>query len=264
MPLPETYTKFPFRHLYEILRVSEACDVPLECFSDCLQQSYAKYDQFWVTLRSTVSKMKGNPLPEKSSQVAWSRAAEGFKGVGLGGRLQFLQRPNGPVFGFSLHPLKIEASYRLARKFGHDRFCVIQIPGLGSDSLPPYLKPDQVAAREVIIKWLVETKHNFLGRTWRAYYVKSEGTRKSQRRTKKVTSDAKYRIHLFAEDGVNFRQESFQGEIDPRGLIHTRVSIKGLVDWFMLSESNLDQPALKFFNRLGLGWYHQLSILGNC
>ena len=251
VPLPDQSSNVSFRQLYEVNRVSLSCGVPLSSFHKCLNQNFDEYLNLWTELRSTVSKTSGSPLPEKSSLEAWNRGAEDFCGVALSGKLGFLEHTNGPVFGFSLHPMKLEASYRFARKYGHDRFCVVQLPSLGSDGLPSYLKPIQAAARDIIIKWLVETKHSFLGRTWRAFFVKPESTKKGQKGAKINTSEARYRVHLFAEDGLCFRDKIVSGESDPR--IQFRVSVKELLDWHMLPEINANQTVLKFFNRLGLG-----------
>jgi len=254
VPLPDEYKKLPFRQLYEVYRASASCGVPVSSLSSCLKQVYEDYSRLWAALNSAVSNVKDTPLPERSSLAAWGKAAEDFKGVGLAGRLKFLEQPSGPVFELSLHPLKLESSYRLAGKFGHDRFCVILLPSLGPESLPPYLKCIQVAARTITIKWLVETEHHFLGRCWRAYYVKPESARKSQKGTKS-NSDARYRVNLFAEDGVDFRDKSARGELDPRKPTHSRMTVKELIEWHMSSKINSYQPVLKFFARIGLGLY---------
>ena len=237
-----------------------SCAVPLANMSDCLNRIYEDYNELWKALHSAVAKVK-KVLPEESSLEAWKRAGEDFQGVGLTGRLKFLAQPNGPVYELSLQPLKLEASYRFARKYGHDRFCVILLPSLGSDSLPPYLKPSQAAAHETIIQWLVETEHCLLGRRWRVCYVKPESTRKSQKADKDSSTDARYHVYLFAEDGVNFRREPLRGEMDPRNPSHCRVTIRELLEWFMSSMNNSDQTVLKLFNRIGMGSYPSIGLI---
>ena len=242
--------KRPFRQLYEVTRVSTSCNVPLSYLSNCLIQDFDDYAQLWNTLGSTVAKMRVNSLPEKSSLSAWRKAGEDSKGVGFYGKLTFCGKTSGPVFEFSLLPLKLDSSYRLARKYGHDRFCTILIPSL--DGLPAYLKSLSTEAHSIIIKWLVETEHHFLGRVWRAYFVKPEPTKKSQKRVKSDTGDARYRIHLFAEDGENFGPKIKDRETDARS-IHGCVTVHEMVEWFMSSKENPNQTVLKFFNRLGMG-----------
>lgn len=173
----------------------------------------------------------------------------------MAGKFKVLDQSPGPVFELTLSPLKMEPSYRLARKFGHDRFCVIGLPGLGSDSLPAYLKHDHIAARETIIKWLVEIEHHFLGRVWRVFFVKPESTRKKQKSVKVIPNDSRFRVHFFAVDGFGFKRDILVGETDPRRSNHAPVTIKELLEWFMSSEVNQKQPCLKFFSRIGLGQY---------
>ena len=233
--------------------MSTSCGVPLSCFSDLSNQIQDDYGQLWSDLSSTVSKVRNVPLPEKSSLQAWTKAGEGFEGIGLSGRLKFLEQKDGPVFEMSLQPLKLEASCRFARKFGHDRFCVMLLPSFGSGGLPPYLKPIQLSARDAIIQWLVETEHSFLGRTWRAFFEKPESTKKGQKGVKNNSNDARYRVYLFAEDGIDFRQKSVEGETDPRRSIHSKLSTRELFEWFMSPKNNSQQTVLKLFNRLGLG-----------
>ena len=253
VPIHTLPTSISLRQLYEIVRVSMSCGVPLSNFSGSLSQCQDDYGRLWEELSSTVSKAKDVLLPEKSSLVAWNKAAEGFEGVGLSGRLKFLEQQDGPVLQMCLQPLKLEASCRFARKFGHDRFCLILLPSLGLDGLPSYLKPNQLAARDAIIKWLVEIEHSFLGRTWRAFFEKAEPTKKGQKGGKNSANDAKYRILLFAENGIDFRHRPIQGETDPRKSTHTHLSIKALIEWFMCPKNNSDQSTLKLFNRLGMG-----------
>ncbi|KAL6722297.1 hypothetical protein ACLMJK_001404 [Lecanora helva] len=252
VPLFDQYPNIPFGQLFEVYRMSIACGVPLEMFRGCLTQKYEKYDLLWTDLTSTIADAKGSCIPERSSLAAWSRLND-YRGVAFMGKLQFLDQVTGPVFKLSLHPLKVESSYRFARKYGHDRFCVIQLPSLGNDGLPSYLKPIQAAASDIIIKWLVETEHCFLGRVWRAFYVKPESTKKGQKGSKNNFSDARYRVYLFAENGVDFRQTPIRGEADPRAISHCRVTVRQLLDWHMLPDINAEQTVLKFFNRLGLG-----------
>ena len=200
----------------------------------------------------------GTPLLERSSLVAWQKADEKFERVSLSGKLKFSDATSGPVFDLALSPLKMESSYRLARKFGHDRFFVVGIPSIEPNDLPPCLKPNKptaIAIRDAIIKWLVECPHSFLGRTWRAFYVKPESGKKSQKGVKNKADDIRFRVYLFAEDGTGFVREAIRGELDPRACSHLPMRVKNMVEWFMPSRNNQSQLALKFFSRLALGEY---------
>lgn len=245
----------PLRQLYEVIRVSTCCKLPLTAFSECLKQNQENLDDLWSSLIS-VARSTGLQAPERSSAVAWAKAGGSFEGVSLSGRLRFADRADGPLFDLTLNPLRTESSYRLARKYGHDRFCVIGIPSIGLEGLPSRLKPDNTtsaAVREMIINWLVKSRHYFLGRTWRAFFVKPDSGKKTQKSVKNSPSDVRFRVFLFAEDGIGFRNQSVKGEIDPRTHNHVFVSVKEAIEWFMSSRNNPNQSCLKFFSRIALG-----------
>ena len=240
----------PFRQLYEIVRVANACKLDISQFFDCFQTTFPSYDSLWSSL-SSITKVHGAQIPERSSLVAWDRASSNFEGVALTGKLKMLDQPRGQVFQVELQPLKLEPSYRLSRKFGSDRFCGLSLAGLGPEDLPSHLKEYKIAAREIISNWLVDTDHKFLGRTWRAFYTKAEGSKRKG--TRKDMKTSRYRIYLFAENGVGFIDGKKHGESDPRLLDRPRMTVQEMIEWFLPFQSNLDQPLLKFFARLALG-----------
>ena len=240
----------PFRQLYEITRVATACKLDLSNFLTSFKSTFESYDSLWSSL-SSIAKEHGARIPERSSLAAWDRAGLQFEGVSLTGQLRLLNPQKGPYFEFLLHPLKLDPAYRLSRQFGSDRFCVLTWPGLGPESLPQYPGQDRASAREAIINWLVDTDHRFLGRTWRVFYAKPNDARKKG--TKTNVRDNPYRIYLFAEDGVGFRDTERRGEADMRLLDRPRITIGEMIEWFMPFKANMDQPSLKFFARLALG-----------
>ena len=162
-----------------------------------------------------------------------------------------MDQPKGQFFEVQLHPLKLEPSYRLSRQFGSDRFCVLGMPGLGPEDLPSHLKQYHTSAREMISNWLVDTDHKFLGRTWRAFYTKAEGSKRKS--TRNDMNASRYKIYLFAEDGVGFRDSTKHGESDPRLLDRPRTTVREMMEWFLPFKANLNQPLLKVFARLALG-----------
>ena len=152
-------------------------------------------------------------------------------------------------------------SHRLSRHFGGDRFLVLAIPDLSKDTLPPFLKAHIESSREAFVKWLVNTKHELLGRMWRAFYIRPEDSKKAQK-TVRDPNDTKFRIYLFAIDGQGFSQARFYtrdripGEVDNREsplLERSRVSLGEMIEWFMPFGKNQSQQSLKFFARLQLG-----------
>ena len=222
-------------------------------FFSCLSRTIKDYEDLWSSLRS-IAKLHEKTMPERSSLLSWSRAGESFEGVALSGDLKFIEQQGSPIFEFRLKPLKIEQSYRFSRRFGSDRFCAISIPGIDSGDLPSYLKHDPCKARETIVKWLIDTTHYFLGRSWKVFFVKpDEGNRKTKRKNQDSFNEAKYRIFFFAEDGDDFKQEGQFGELDPRKPDHSPMTVQDLIQWFMPASENTNQSSLKFFDRLRLG-----------
>ena len=229
------------------------CKLPMSSFFSCLSRGIKDYDDLWSCF-SSVAKLHGKNLPERSSSSAWSKAGEDFEGVALSGDLKFTEQRGNPLFEFHLKPLKTEKSYRFSRKYGSDRFCTISIPGIDSGDLPSYLKLDPNTARETIIKWLVDTEHSFLGRSWKVFFVKpNKATKKTKRKTQSNWNEARHRIFFFAEDGIDFKQQGQTGELDPRKSNHSRVVVKDLIEWFIPSSENTDELSLKFFDRIRLG-----------
>lgn len=232
-------------------RIATACNLPIAEFSKFLKQEIDDYGQLWTAL-SSVAKKNNATMPERSSTAAWKRAEISYDCVGLSGGLKFSERPNEPLLKFDLKPLKLESSYRLARKFGGDRFCVITMPGMEPKDLPKHTKDSHSIVRQALLQWLVGTDHHFLGRKWRPFYVKPESSKKSARKGQKKPSRLGYRIFFFAEDGQHFIKEAGMGEPDPRKLNHRSMTTAKLIEWFMSPKQNRDQTCLKLFARLAL------------
>ncbi|KAL8655036.1 MAG: hypothetical protein Q9226_003197 [Calogaya cf. arnoldii] len=254
---PQKNIAVGLRQLYEICRISTQTKIPLGAFEYIYTQgldvqSLDDYETLWSTL-GVKTKQHGSSLPERSSLVAWKQCEQGFKDVALTGSLIFVEQPGQGVgaFDFKLNPLKTERSYRLARKFGHDRFLVLSVPSIEPKNLPSYLRSDP-NARESIIDWLVHSEHSFLGRRWRAFYVKPESNKKAGPNSSITLNDSKFRIYLFAENGYEFLGAK-SGEKDPRSLNHSPMERKEIIEWLMPFKTNKHQPALKFYARIGLG-----------
>lgn len=217
-----------------------------------LGQTYESYDAMWSALNLVLKGARAQ-LPEKSCPKAWERAEQTFEGVAMSGKLSFREQLDGPFFEFKLNPLKLESTYRLSRKFGSDRFLVITIPGLGSENLPAYIRSDHASARDCIIDWLLDAEHHFLGRKWRVFFTKPGAAKKRLKSSRTAFNDAKYRVYLFAVDGIGFRQMPHTGEQDLRRRCHLRMTVGQLIQWFMPLELNQDEFLLKLFARLALG-----------
>ena len=169
-----------------------------------------------------------------------------FEEVYYTGSLEYSHEPTGPFFQFKLKALRADDSHRLARKFGTDRFMRIGFPGFEAKNLPTRLKIDQEASQNGIIDWLVECNHFFLGRQWRAFFVKPN---RSLKFVKGGDNEDRFHLYFFAEDGHDFIDRQLPGEIDQR---HVRRSVTDMLHWLFPPDPNADQPALKLFARLTL------------
>ncbi|KAL8781212.1 MAG: hypothetical protein Q9213_006105 [Squamulea squamosa] len=201
---------------------------------------------------AVIAKKHSSPLPERSSLVAWKQSEQDYKGVALTGSLKFLEQPGDGVFEFKLNPLRLEPTYRLARKFGYGRFFVLSIPSIEPKHLPLHIRSD-AKARESIVDWLVHSEHTFLGRKWRAFYVKPESNRKAGLSSSVTLDDTRFRVYLFAESGYDLLADAKCGEWDSKALNHSPKERKKIIEWLMPAKANREQRALKFFARLALG-----------
>lgn len=238
----------PFREAYEILRAANHCKVPVDEAAKGSVRNVEDYDVFWSSLSSNIRKL-GKVPPESSSKTAWKKAGDSFDGVALTGDLTYVEQRGGSVFDFRLKPLKMEPSYRLSRRFGSDRFFIIGMPGLAAENMPSHLKSEAVTVRQGIIHWLVNIEHRFLGRVWRAFYVKPQPTNRGRKGNQGSFNEIKHRVYFFAVGGHHFSPR-----INPSSPIrYEAMTVKDLLEWFMPTAVNLQQPCLKFFTRLALG-----------
>lgn len=227
--------RIPFRQLYEVTRVSNYCELAIDEFAGCLNETLASYGDLWSRLTS-IATANDAALPERSSQIAWRKALNNYEGVSLSCSLTFSPKAKTPVFECNLNPLRSERSYRLSREFGGDRFFTVDMPGISQENLPNYLNPNQstaAAIREGIIDWLVNVGVKILGKTWRAFFVKPVEPKKAkQQGDRSKSNDMKFRVYLFAGDEDDFAR---------------------FLNWFLPFKTNQDKRCLKFFARLGLG-----------
>lgn len=253
---PHDHCSASFRQLYETSRVAGNCGLSLDGFTTCLRKNSDDYEELWSSLASIVQSNR-QTLPEKSRPTAWAMAARGFDNVLLSGSLQYVDQPREPIFRLSLKPLRLERSYRMSRKFGNDRFFILEIPGLENMAVPSYLKVDQEEFYEAVVQWFTSHEHKFLGRKWRAFCLKPEDRKKSRAgKASEITfNEPRFRVSFFAIDGYDFRNENLVGEDDPRLSNHTKATVRELIDWFMPAFENRRMFSLKFFARLALGWY---------
>ncbi|MCJ1439207.1 hypothetical protein MMC27_008598 [Xylographa pallens] len=234
-----------FRQLYEISRFVTHTKTPFSSLPTSLKQDTNDYEQLWSTLVRSMP--EGIVRPERSSHVAWDRAKVKPEEVIFSGDLSFIDNADKdkPFLQFKLKPLKLESSNksnRLWRKFGGDRLLRLVIPELTSKHLPKCLEQNDIDFRKLFIAWLL-ADHRFLGRTWRAFWLK--------RPKKKNPNQVTHQVYLFAVDGSGFSGRSgLRPSASALGQRHKPVTIQELLEWFIPFEMNCEQPCLKLFARL--------------
>ncbi|PTB66240.1 hypothetical protein BBK36DRAFT_1118900 [Trichoderma citrinoviride] len=259
LPHPEL-TQAPLAVIWEITRAALHCKVSLEQFDLLYEPNDSWHDQ--SRLRETISRhplFRGKSLPPASDSVAWKTALGDFqtkvKTATLSAELVYNQ-DGGPLYSLRLQPLKLELGHRLARRFGADRFLEILIPSpsSSSDEDPKVLK--EAKSLEKIVDWLTKSRHYFLGRSWKPFYVRGVKGKKLSGTTRSTPQD---RVYLFACDGNNFRSPSVADSIPPleealETKRRTKMKLSGLLRWAIGidNERNSQQPITKLFSRLAL------------
>ncbi|MCJ1438921.1 hypothetical protein MMC27_008311 [Xylographa pallens] len=247
------HPQLSYRHLYEASRVALHYDVPFSALQTNTINIAGNYDDFWSAITSANT---GNVvMPEKSNAVAWSRAENDPEKVVFAGDLKFSDDIRRPIFQLQLKPLEADKSYRLARKFGGDRFFVLGLPGLTERELPSYLRNEAGSVRSAIISWLLETEHHFLDRTWRAFFVRPHSTSTKVRKAKISSFNSiRHRIYMFAVDGRGFRRRSrLTRSSIANEAGHVAMTKEELLEWIIPFEQNAHQSCLKLFARIALG-----------
>ncbi len=203
---------------------------------------------------------------QQSSAQAWKnageRAEELFEDVSMTGELTFNENRSGPLLKLSLNPLKVEPSFRYARRFGNDRFLVLSIPELSASQMPKHLSQEEDLVRESVIKWLCSTKHTLLGRTWQVFSCKPVkrsklGKKESKpdiisKPTTKVNEPA-HHIYFFAVSGCDMLPKV--GKVSQKGeglKEHTEMSISALLEWAFPWVRNPNMAYPKAFQRYHL------------
>ncbi|MCJ1401803.1 hypothetical protein MMC11_005020 [Xylographa trunciseda] len=255
------HPQLDYRHLYEASRVALYYDVPISTLPTCSSNAADGYDDFWSAITSMNTGVV--VMPEKSNLEAWSRAEKDPEDVVFAGDLKFSNDIRAPMFQLQLKPLKTDRSYRLARKFGGDRFFILGIPGLTERELPSYLRSGAGSVRSAIISWLLETEHHFLDRTWRAFFVKPQQTSTKVRKAKISSFNSiRHRIYLFAVDGRGFKRRSrlTRSSSATEGG-HVAMTVQELLEWIIPFEQNADQSCLKLFARISLALTNTVSTV---
>lgn len=228
-----------------------------------------EYHSDWHDQKSLWRALNAHPafsnkaFPPKSDERAWQASFSDFflrgQAVVFVASMDWGRDAGGPMFTLRLHPLALDDSYRLSRRFGPDRFLELICPSLYSGTVPSFLQ-DNDEATDQVIHWLVREPHWFLGRQWAPFYLKDVGYKKPSKEVrlgpepKPVVKD---RVYLFAEDGITFTQArapnrpSTKGEV--KSGVRTKLKLPDMLEWSLELTQNTKQPCLKLFQRTALG-----------
>ncbi|KAH6682263.1 RNA-dependent RNA polymerase [Plectosphaerella plurivora] len=252
--LPSVLNNAPLGVCWEVTRIALFCkDLP--------------YSDAWLDQTTLRKALRRHPsfiekiFPEKSGEDAWKASLSTFqeadgKAISLAVNLSWSAEKTGPLFDVSLQPLKLDQSHRLGRRFGADRFLDLNMPSPMDQKNKPVAINKTEGASDVIIRWVSNGEHFFVGRKWAAFY-----TRTWQKKEKKRHSDEEItlnfeRVHCFAENGNTFtRGKGVPSKDEATTLgVRNKMKVGDMLNWMlsMKHTKNAAQPALKLFSRMAL------------
>lgn len=249
--------------VWEVLRVLLHCRIDSRYFGLEYDENWNDQNQLWRILQSDTT-LIGKVLPEKSSAAAWGAALSGFRvhkqAVTLVAHLTPSTGSTGSFFQVQLQPLKIDATHRLARRFGSDRFMEVIIPSIDPHNIS-IVKGYSDEAVRFIQCWISRSIHPVSGRCWKSFFVRSiretpsrRPTRKSDRVEPEPKQIMKDKFYFFAQDGDDFQTPTTKYSYKIESTVgHMKMSTTQLVEWLLQPAENDDQPSLKLFSRIALG-----------
>lgn len=206
-------------------RIAQHCGVDLQTVDVQYGPSWTNQKDFRSNLWKQPA-FQGQTFPESSSAAAWDASLQQSsvlpddQQVVYSASLDFTNNHLDPL-RLTIHPLKLDQSHRLERRFGADRFLELLLPSPDSSNLPPFVKKKSESFFKDLVRWLAGD-HLFCGRRWKAFYTKSGGSRKPVRDLrfgpdpKPVYKD---RIYFFAESAES-------EDIDARSMF-------SMLDWVL-------------------------------
>ncbi|KAI0128987.1 RNA dependent RNA polymerase-domain-containing protein [Xylariales sp. AK1849] len=244
------------------MRVLLHCQVNPQDFALQFDQSWTDQNVLWLKLQK-YPKLKGRALPEKSGALAWKAALADFRNreqaVVLTMSLESNSATNTPFFRVTLHPLKLDQTYRLSRRFGPDRFIEMLVPSIDPNNIPRLRNlSDDVITH--IKKWVINL-HPMFGRVWAPFFIRPFREKLQRKASKEdwfepdLKPTMRDRMYLFAEDGNDF-QVPIPRQLPPKNEAidcHTKMSRDQLIRWLLQTDNNLGQPTPKLFSRIALG-----------
>ena len=232
----------PYFMLFICQRIATACSLSLQQLAKTinLRSVYSCSDTFWSAIREQSNHKLSFQQAHESSRI-WQAAKHQFIGYTFKGQISFNSKEHSPVFSLQLSPINADMSCRFERKFGSDRFIYLNAPVFDTKQSPRFNMSQLEQIKFRWNQWLV-TEHQFLGRKWRAFHIKS--LKKSKGSRKDFTHDKRYA--LFATEGWGIQDPMTIGE---------------MLNWFFPFSLNSDQSFCKAFARLDLGFTRAVSTL---
>ncbi|EXK40988.1 hypothetical protein FOMG_04545 [Fusarium oxysporum f. sp. melonis 26406] len=250
----------PLIILWELTRAALHCRVDLSTWDLEYQPNDSWHDQ--TNFRGQLFRHRlfvGQGLPAACDRAVWDAAFGSFasqdKVVVLAAEFVCNAEDTGQLYQLKLQPPRLELGHRLARRFGADRFLEVIMLSPTSRDAPDVIKQDPQGANKVI-KWLTESFHYFVGRSWAAFYTREANKSiKDPRPPHKSLTIMQERVYFFATDGINFRvpMSQFPPLEEAISLGHrTKMRRCDLLNWAINIEQNSSQPVPKLFSRLAL------------
>ncbi|RYP32615.1 hypothetical protein DL767_005120 [Monosporascus sp. MG133] len=165
----------PLPVVWEFMRAALYCSIDTTDISVQYEEEWVDQERLWAGLKAHPA-FEGRRLPGKCDARAWNSSVHnnfrwGSSAVVLTASMSLSQSRTGPAMILELHPLKLEQSCRLHRRFGSDRFLDLRIPALNSWNFPDV--PEE-GLEDIAARWLTRNPHAFLGRSWAAFWVRDE------------------------------------------------------------------------------------------
>lgn len=250
----------PYWFIFELYRTSLhlGCDVGavFHKITTRGRKDMSSFPQFWKTVVDICNEEQST-LPLRSSIKEWTYENNSYvdeasgRSVQLSARLDFSSTPNKQLFDLKLNPIETEKSCRFHRKFGADRFMVLDIPSFAPEypkDLPKKLrktfKPEEI--HDKIFTWLANRDLYIAGRIWRVFFVEPKAVKKKKKRKEE---GARQKVHLFAVHGFDFAAPTASSS--PNRL--QSLPVLELVGWHLQLLNNKNSTDLKLFARIHLG-----------
>ncbi|RYP05517.1 hypothetical protein DL764_003777 [Monosporascus ibericus] len=226
----------PLPVAWEFMRAALYCSINTTDISVRYGEEWLDQEKLWAGLRAHPA-FDGRSLPDKCDARAWHSSVHndfrwGSSVVVLTASMSLSQSGTGPAMILELHPLKLEQSCRLRRRFGSDRFLDLRIPALHSWNYPDV--PEE-GLEDIAARWLTRNPHAFLGRSWAAFWVRSEDRLSKttpvivfqEHQIRHVGNDIKSPIGRVMNDGIGRVSPSVMRKIrDELGLSDTPCAIQ--------------------------------------